>query len=163
MSDEFNHELISAALDGEHVDVQALKGALSTADGRDALASFLLLRAAMAADTMQPPSKAVPAVIRERGGGRRSSFGFGVRIPFGVAASIVVFAAAASFWLGTVRHAGDFNSGSGRTSTQTSAVAAQPSSDPPSSFHQQETAPGVPPTPTRVLRFTPGVDWHPAS
>ena len=54
MIDETRHELISAALDGEHVDVQVLREVLATPDGRAAAAAFLLLRATVAADVIEP-------------------------------------------------------------------------------------------------------------
>ena len=164
MSDLSHEELISAALDGERVDVQSLKCALSTADGRDALASFLLLRATMAADTTEPQTQVAPALADQRTGERRWPFGFGPRIPLGIAASIAVLAAAGSFWLGTARQSGDTSVDTSQPAAQTSgAPAVSPASTQSPASHPQEGDAGVPPTPTRVLRFTPGVDWHPAS
>jgi len=159
-----HEELISAALDGERVDVHALKGALSTANGRDALASFLLFRAAMAADTTQPRTHGAPALIDRSARGRLWPFGFGPRIPLGIAVSIAALFAAGSFWLGTARQAGDVRVGGNQPAAQTwGAPAVSPASTQSPASHPQEGDAGVPPIPTRVLRFTPGVDWHPAS
>lgn len=164
MTNESHEELISAALDGERVDVQALKEALSTADGRDALASFLLLRAAVAADTTQPRTRGARALTDRLARGRLWGFGVGPRIPLGIAASIAALFAAGSFWIGTARQAGGIISGAGQPAAQaSSAPAVPPTSIQSPTSHPQEGDAGVPPTPTRVMRFTPGVDWHEGS
>jgi len=146
MTDESRDELISAALDAEPVDVLALREALASAGGRDTLVSFVLLRAAVAADTAMPGAEPVVP---------------GWRVPVGIAASIAMLLAAGSFWAGTSWPT---------RSPDTAAVQAGPSSGgaAPSSATASSGAlrlkdDDAPPTPTRVLRFTPGVDWHEGS
>lgn len=164
MTDESQEELISAALDGERVDVQALKDALSTADGREALASYLLLRAAMAADLVEPPVLAARPIARQRVRSRRWPFGLGLRVPLGVAASIAVLAAAGSFWVGTVNQTKNAHFGANQAAVQVPGAPAPPlTSAHTSPRASSEADDGVPPTPSRVLRFTPGVDWQQGS
>jgi hypothetical protein len=164
MTDDYREELISTAFDGESVDVEALRDALSTTDGRDALASLLLLRAAMAADTTQPPTQMAGAATATRVRERVWSFGVGSRIPLGVAASIAALLVAGSFWLGTSWPARGIGSVATQPARQTlGTVAAPPTSVQPPASHQLVSDDGVPPTPTRVLRYTPGVDWHQTS
>jgi hypothetical protein len=105
-------EAISAALDGEAVDLQELRSALATDSGREALAAFVLLRAATAADDAEPSrtvsalaenaARLGPAEKCEPGGlsAWRWLLG-GHRVPATLAATIATLAVALSFWLGT--------------------------------------------------------------
>ena len=164
MTDENRDELISAALDAEPVDVQALREALAAPGGRDALAAFLLVRAAVVADSITPRPAAAAAIAAARARRRLWPLGLGWRIPVGAAASIAMLLTVGAFWLGTAWQARDLTAGSGQRASQTSGTAAAPpiAAQPPAS-QPQAADDGVPPTPTRVLRFTPGVDWHEGS
>lgn len=164
MTNEYREELISAALDGERVDVEALRGALSTSDGRSALASFLLLRAAMAADTSEPRTFVAPSAVTEnaRMAYWRSTLAF--RLPVGLAASVAALFAAGAFCLGIGWQAREAGSISHSSTIQTPMNQVVPATSPaPPKSHPPVPDDGMPPTPKRVLRFTPGVDWHPAS
>lgn len=161
MTDESRDELISAALDAEPVDVIALREALASSGGRDTLVSFVLLRAAVAADTAMPgadPALRTAAVYHPQ---RHWPVVPGWRVPVGIAASIAMLLAAGSFWAGTSWPA---------RSPEAPAAQAGPSSGvaTPSSAPELPGAPrpsddDTPPVPARVLRFTPGVDWHEGS
>jgi len=140
MKDDDRDELISAALDGEAVDVAALGTALDTPDGQRTLAAFVLLRAAVAAD--RPPLEDVRAAVTP------ARSGVGVRrrsLRLGLAASAAACALAGSFWLGTTR------APAARETTPTAVAAAPPNAEEP------------PPTPTRRLEYVPGVDWETGS
>lgn len=104
-------EIISAALDGEQVNVQELARALQTAEGRETLAAFTMLRAMTAADndtpavaTWSPVTMAVRLQKQSQAGWLRSARWLplaGYRVPAALAATIAVAAVALSFWLGT--------------------------------------------------------------
>jgi hypothetical protein len=113
-------EVISAALDGETVDLGELSRALSLEEGRELLASFVLIRAEVAADnirTSRPLPEAGPdvldnrpveAFIRPAGSPAirvsrvLKSVAARPRVGLGVAASIVALTMAGAFWCGTV-------------------------------------------------------------
>jgi hypothetical protein len=114
MNTESFDDIISAALDGERVDVEALRRALATDEGRETLAAFVLLRAATAADDIRPAHPLAvgaelalpcsddglaPPVLRTR---RRTWLLAGPRVPASLAASLALIAMTASFWFGTV-------------------------------------------------------------
>jgi len=161
MTDESRDELISAALDAEPVDVLALREALASAGGRDTLVSFVLLRAAVAADTAMPGAEPAVNMAAARHPARRWPVVPGWRVPVGIAASIAMLLAAGSFWAGTswparspetaAAHAGPPSGGAAPSSAPSSPGAPRPTDD------------DTPPVPARVLRFTPGVDWHEGS
>jgi hypothetical protein len=163
MTDNERDELISAALDGERVDVMALQDALTTADGRASAAAFLLLRATVAADTSESPRSALAGVTEGR---RRARFWPVLsmpRVPVGLAASIVLLAAAGAFWTGAAwREAGaDTTAGPEITASRPAPSApAAAQATPGQSISDRSDAP---PAPSRVLRLTPGVDWHEGS
>jgi hypothetical protein len=156
-------ELISAALDGECVDLGALRDALSTPDGRASAAAFLLIRATVAADTIASPRPGF-AVVNADPERRRGWFLLSLpRVPAGIAASVAMLAAASAFWIGSARPIGRHAApGAPATAAATApaplSVPAQPGAAPAKSEDD-----AVPPTPSRVLRFTPGVDWHEGS
>ena len=100
MTDEERDQLISAALDGERVNLEDLRAALASPAGGATAAEFILLRAAVSNDRDGAPG--VAAVVAEerqhpRHAGRLLSW---PRVPAGIAASLLVAAAAASFWAG---------------------------------------------------------------
>ena len=164
MRDDDRNELISAALDAESVDVQALREALATPDGRDALASFLVLRASVAADAVEPRRDAAAVMAAARA--RRLSWPvvLGRRIPVGVAASFAMLLTAGAFWAGTTWNAGRPAGRTGQSAPQTAgAREASPASVQHSVSREGGLEGDVPPIPSRVLRFTPGVDWHEGS
>jgi hypothetical protein len=115
---EKHEELISAALDGEAVDLVELKRALAVEEGRELLASFVLLRAELAADGIVPgrlpqsadpdsvPCPAVevdfhpPAMVASRGPRVFYWMRNGPRVSLGLAASIAILAVAGAFWAG---------------------------------------------------------------
>ena len=142
MNEPFRDELISAALDGERVDVVALRAALETPDGQRSLAAFVLLRAATADDGDGGAGDlAVPVLGAQTSLARR-----GWRpLPVAVAASLGAVALAGSFWLGTTWPADE------RASAPTAAAAPTPNAEEP------------PPVPTRRLEYVPGVDWQSGS
>jgi len=164
MNDDSIGETISAALDGERVDLKTLRQALGQPDGRELLASFVLLRAAVAADRVEPGEQLAArqlAVAQRRGVFWVASSS---RTRLALAASLAAVAVASSFWLGT-RWQG------GRLATETAAspTAVSGLDRAGASRHEAGAAPSggrraggneQPPQPTRVLRFEPGVDWR---
>jgi hypothetical protein len=180
-------ELISAALDGERVDLVDLRAALAEPDGREALASFVLLRAAVASDEDAPgPAfyEAMAPVLRPRAGGWLLA---GPRIPAAIAASVLIVLAAGSFWLG--RGTGGARPNGPKVVMTAAGHGEMPAvtamQEPPALPPPVPSAPRVvggivegpaperaasaatlsatdrdPPMPSRVLRFVPGVDWR---
>jgi negative regulator of sigma E activity len=161
MTSECRDELISAALDAEPVDVIALREALTSAGGRDTLVSFVLLRAAVAADTAMPGTDLAAHVAAARHPQRHRRVVPSWRVPVGIAASIAVLLAAGSFWAGTSWPARSANPPTAQAGP--SSGAAAPSSAPASASAPRPADDDAPPIPARVLRFTPGVDWHEGS
>jgi hypothetical protein len=167
-------DVISAALDGERVDVGALRRALAAPEGRDTLAAFVLLRAATADDDIKPVRRCEDfAVIARR---RRPAWLLaGPRVPAAWAASIAIVAVGLAFWFGTTLRAP--NTTLAITvpptvlATPAQAPVVVPAPAPVATEHRRTDRFGVvdgraggrvpdqPPTPTRVLRFVPGVDW----
>jgi negative regulator of sigma E activity len=156
MNIESTDELISAALDGEDVDLPALEVALARPEGREALAAFVLLRAATAADCaaidrMRPALRVERHPFLER---RAWHVLYG-RIPIGIAASLGAIAVAASFWLGTTWRA-NATSPSSTVSYQTAKT--EPPPKPPETTERQVRE-EQPPTPSRRVHFGPG-EWQ---
>jgi hypothetical protein len=163
-----DEELISAALDGEHVDLERLNTALADPGGRDALASFVLLRAAVAADDSRPAAEFYESMAPALRPPTARRLLRGPRMPVTVAASILVFAAAGSFWLGS--QSGGLNHPA-RTASGLAAGNSEPTAGPPgarpgassrevgrSPDDQPRRLPPVavqaePPVPVRVVRF----------
>ena len=167
-----NKEVISAALDGERVDVEILRRALADEEGRETLASFLLLRAEVASADVgsirplhqvnletshlgQIKDVAPPAPAKAP----RSLHGYwlqtGSRIRFAVAASLAILAIASSFWLGYAWKSSGAAGFEGQIGN-----AARPEVVADSGAQHAKTAP-APPEPTRVLKFEVGTDWVP--
>lgn len=158
MTDESRDELISAALDAEPVDVIALREALTSAGGPDTLVSFVLLRAAVAADRAMAGTDPAAHVAAARHPQRGWRVVPGWRVPVGMAASIAVLLAAGSFWAGTSWPARSANPPAAQAGP--SSGAAAPTSAPATAAVLRPADHDAPPIPARVLRFTPGVDWH---
>ena len=172
MDTDLRDELISTALDGERVDVEALRRELATDEARRSLAAFVLLRAATAADDIAPSNGETDRVMVQAP--RRNWLLAGTRVPAALAASIAVVAVAASFLLGT-----GFRGPSVALTVAAppTALATAPtpvivptptpatSGDRPSEGFREAGSPRLhrvaeePPKPTRVLRFVAGVDW----
>jgi len=162
-------ELISAAMDGETVDVAALRAALSTADGQRALASFVLLRAATVAGN--ETSEMGVAHVMEK---RTPWLLRGPRVPTALAASLALVAVAASVWLGS--QIAPFGHGPAMTPVvrETPPPVMQPAPTVPvpsavvvvpAAMQSPAARPCVPDLPkiTKVVKFVPGVDWKPGS
>ncbi|MDO8836383.1 MAG: hypothetical protein Q7V01_12355 [Vicinamibacterales bacterium] len=128
---------------------------------RDTLASFVLLRAAVAADQVMPGADLAANVAAARHPLRRWRVALDWRVPIAGAAMVAVLLAAGSFWAGASWPARV----PGTPAAQTAALpgGAAPSSAPAVPGAPRPTDDDVPPTPTRVLRFAPGVDWHEGS
>lgn len=113
-------EIISAALDGEAVELGDLRHALSLEEGRELLASFVLLRAELAADNILPTrlpqaadlngARCQPVEVDLHPPGIKAKPGprvlhwlrTGPRVSLGLAASIAMLAMAGAFWGGIV-------------------------------------------------------------
>lgn len=125
--------VISAALDGERVDLDILRGALSDEDGPKTLASFVLLRAEVAADdtyssrSLHIADSDTARSVAAEAGGRWSAarapaesswrhLTFAVRCRrIGVAAVLATLAMAGAFWFGTVWRPAPPDESAGRT------------------------------------------------
>jgi hypothetical protein len=118
MNDE-NEAIISEALDGERVDMEALRRALGSEAGRETLASFVLLRAQVAADNICPRrflrvadldpairnsidvgTSQLPNLIPQKAP-VPAWRAFMTPVRCSLAASLAMLALAGSFWLGT--------------------------------------------------------------
>jgi hypothetical protein len=121
---------IAALLDGEQVDADAVKQALSTAAGRDYLVDVLVLRQAVPAMNPSPAALAPEP--------RRFSIG-----RWATAAALLLVVSGSSFLVG--RTAG-FVAEADTSSTSVIAVA-------------ESEGPRAP-SPTHVVQLEPGVNWH---
>lgn len=171
MDSQFRDDLISTALDGERVDVDGLRQALATDEGRKSLAAFVLLRAAVADDDVIPRElEAAPVAMVKAVRARLT----GGRVRTAVAASIAILAVGLSFWLGTTLRAPVISLALSEpraveTPPPVRVVAPAPVAEVgehrPSERSRVSGAAArlwtaeQPPKPTRMLRFVPGVDW----
>lgn len=171
MDNELRDDLISAALDGERVDVGALRGVLQTEDGRESLAAFVLLRAATAADQI-PPTKRVDEFAEGVAGPRRRWSSSRLRLA--CTASIALLALVGAFWFGTTLRGPEITLRVVAPRTAPAVVSTPPIVDVRASTDaggqpgpMAARAPNRPrvwtlpqlPKPTRRLSFVPGVDW----
>jgi len=171
MDNENRDDLISAALDGEPVDVDALRRVLGTEDGRESLAAFLMLRAATAADALipsRPLSQVVQAV-----GPPRIPMPVRSRLRLACAASVALLTLLGAFWFGSTLRAPvttltliapptvpTMTATLPRVDTPANAAAIQhPATAAPLLTVSPRRTPLEPPKPTRSLSFVPGVDW----
>jgi hypothetical protein len=92
---------ISAALDGERVDLGELREALAVPEGRDVLAGFLLIRAAAAAAFAEPGDT---LKVNLQKVARRPWFMAGPRVPARLAASLAAVVAGGALWFGLSVH-----------------------------------------------------------
>jgi hypothetical protein len=172
MDNELRDDVISAAIDGERVDLDALRRALRTEDGRETLAAFVLLRAATAGDEILPTRRA--AEFAGIAGQSRLWWFAPARLRLACAASIAVLALVASFWFGTTVHGPVVTVSPLAPPPPPAMVSAPPTTvaptgivprnDPgPTTGHAASLVPvrtlWEPPKPTRRLSFVPGVDW----
>ena len=145
MNTEQHDELISAVLDGERVDADALRLVLADPEAQRTLAAFLLLRAAAAGeDDTRLDQSAVSVTPR-----RWRWFEWDARVPATLAASLCLIAVALTLLLGPARR---------DAATPSSQIASAPAQAP-----NLGPRTGEPPRPTRTLHFTPGVNWTSAS
>lgn len=100
MTDMELEQTISAAWDGEPVDLDSLSAALRTEAGREALASFVLIRAAATAADVEPPAGLEVRLRSALAAPRRSWLVAGPRVPMRIAASVAVLAVAGTIWVG---------------------------------------------------------------
>lgn len=124
-------ELLSAFLDGEEVEPTALAEALTTPGARETLRDFALLRAGIQDDDEAPGAEAYRSIRGQLAAAERVSWWRrAIPVPVPAVAASVVLALALAFWAGA-------------------------------SFRPVATAEvEEPPTPDRVVRYQPGVDWH---
>lgn len=124
-------ERLSAFLDGEEVEAEALAAALSAEGAREALLDFALLRAEIQRDESEPSPQTVRSIRRRLGDGRRTAWWARViPVPAAAAAAVLLIGVALSVWAGHAWRG-----------------APADLSEPP-------------PVPDRVIRFEPGVDWQ---
>jgi hypothetical protein len=161
-------QTVSTALDGEPVDIEVLRRALGTSEGRDALVAFVLLRAAAAADAGAPLAQVPADVLGKIAGSRGNRFRvlLGSRVPAALAASIALLAVAGSFWLGAAWRPSNVEvqlAPPAAPAIHTTGVpSVTPSEGPaappaPPCSHDSDVQP---PKPTRVLQYVRGVDWR---
>jgi hypothetical protein len=168
---------ISAALDSEPTDIEMLRKALATEEGREILVSFVLLRAQVAADDLCPGHvPKVPEQLPQQPSlsTSRSKVWWRLKPRFSwrvAAASFAILALACAFWLGTSWRAMSGLQSADRRQDQTMAGqkvesgAQRPgtASSAQTSYNastRQQSGSMEPPKPARVLRFVPGTDWH---
>jgi hypothetical protein len=143
-------ETISAALDGEPVDLGQLREALGTTEGREVLAGFLLIRAG-AVSGGREPTETLKANLRRAV--RRPWFMAGPLVPASMAASFAAVAVGGALWLGVSMHTVPAEPPSAQQ-----AVTRAESAPAPESAASPATPPAVeqqspPAKPTRMLRF----------
>jgi negative regulator of sigma E activity len=154
MNDVMNDDILSAALDGEPVDVERLRALLASPAARSTLASFVVLRAATAADRDVPVRQWTQGVSHRRRWIRES-------MPAAIAASVVFCALAASFWLGT--HWQPRPGESAGRQPGNAQVQMSPAPSPSAAVPVGSPSVEAPPVPRRRLEFRPGTDWQPGS
>ena len=141
MTDDHLTPAISALVDGEPVDPDQLAAALEDPEGRAALIDFVRMRAAMRAG--EPPLPGSLASLRPTGKRPFDSLRSLRAGPFDSLRSLRAGWPAVAAVLVLVFLAGLFAPRPWTTNVDERADA--------------------PPAPTRVERFTPGVDWHPSN
>ncbi len=177
MNDSDLEDIVSAALDGEAVDLCALRRALGSDEGRHLLASCVLIRATANAGDLEPGeefrARLQQSVVRPRARWLLA----GPRIPASLAASLVVIAIVATLVAGRPAR-------KDTAAVERQRATAPASLAPPASATTTQVAPAVqvpgiavgsaaqqpehratvpvlklpdPPKPSRVLRFE---DWR---
>ena len=139
---EQNLEILDAFVDGERVDPQALKRALSDPDGRDYLIDILALREGIRDGISD--DVALQAI-----GPVRSTSEFRSRFRWLSAAAVIAVSLLGGYVLGQQ---------TGRPATTTSASAITSVERPNVAVAPVATVPA--PAPTHVIRLEPGVDWN---
>lgn len=161
-------ELISAAMDGEPVDLDALQAALAGDEGRAALASFVLLRAASASGD-EPAGMAVPQPHARR----QPWLLRGPRVPAALAASLALVAAAAALWVGSrvvtvpvttqVLQLAPPRDQADPAPQVVSPAIVVPAATPIAAPRAAEPCAPELPKIAKVVKFVPGVDWKSGS
>lgn len=100
MTNQELEQTISAAWDGEPVDLDRLRAALQTAVGRETLASYALIRATAAAGDIEPSAEGAARLRASIGAPRRWWLVAGPAVPARLAASLAVVAVATASWVG---------------------------------------------------------------
>jgi hypothetical protein len=167
--------VISSALDGERTDIETLRSALATEEGREMLASFVLLRAQVAADGLQSNNVLHGAECRApqpllSASSYQPWWHLNARFPgrLMAGASFATLALACAFWLGTAWYARQYSTNPAQNPTivgqRVEFRGQMAESESPTraygSGSRQRQSQAEPPKPTRVLRFVPGTDWH---
>lgn len=165
--------IISSALDGERTDIGTLRAALATEEGKEILASFVLLRAQVAADDLRPSKVLHAAEARDP---QALSNTLGTQplrrlnrwFPVPVGALFATVLLACGFWLGHAWRAGQYSTNPAqnptvagqRAESQGPIAITETARTSYGSDKQRKQSQSEPPKPTRVLRFVPGTDWH---
>jgi hypothetical protein len=128
--------VIEAFADGESVDPEALDDALAEREGRAHLIDLLVLRGFVNGRGLPPPARTATPIVHARGAARPLRW-------LSIAALVAIAASVGGYAIGertaSVRQRNDL------AATNVTNAASAP------------MAPA--PTPTRVIRFEPGVDW----
>ena len=146
--DQELEETISAALDGEPVDLEQLREALGTTEGREALAGFLLIRAAAVSGGHEPTATLKTNLQRAV---RRPWFMAGPLVPASLAASLAAVAACGALWLGVSMHTVPAESPAAEQAGAPTESAPPPAASPATRPAVEQQPP--PAKPTRMLRF----------
>ena len=172
MDNQLRDDVISAAIDGERVDVDVLRRALGTEDGHETLAAFVLLRAATAADEILPAGRGDQ--FARMAAQSRPLWFLPSRLRLACAASFGLLALVASFWFGTTLRGPVLTVRLDTPPTAQATFTAPPTMVEPTGgllgdhpMPPAERSAGLapvrtlrePPKPTRLLSFVPGVDW----
>lgn len=129
---EHPFECLSAFLDGEPVDPSEMAETLAMPGAREALVDFIRLRAEFGQDSSEPSAKFYGSMERIFNPESRRTRSYVIGGGLALAAAVILFAV--FVWVGPM----------GRRSTGGDYAAASLK----------------PPTPTRDIRFEPGVDWE---
>ncbi len=166
---------ISAAWDGEPVDLDALRAALRTPEGRELLASYALIRAMAAAQDIDPNEDGPARLHTALAARRRGWLVEGPTVPARLVASLAAVAVGAALWIGIASRpqlpaapGRDRATPVGAGSTPPTAAVDQA---PPAPTGGRAVAPGrragagshprpsvldeTPPTPTRTIPLVP--------
>jgi hypothetical protein len=167
-----NEVMISAAMDGESIDLDLLGVALASDEGREMLASFVLLRAKVASDNIFEPLPlfvAASHMSRHRRLDKtslRPVHGAGRPLRIAAAVALATLAMACTFWLGGIWRISRMSDQGTKMAVSASAEPPQKPGSPASvlpnsrSTRRLPAATEEPPKPTRTLRFVPGMEWH---
>ena len=173
MNDVDLEQTISAAWDGEPVDLDALRAALQTAEGREILASYALIRTTAAAGDIEPREDGAARLRASIAARRRSWLLGGPAVPMRLAASLAAVAIGAALWVGVAWRsqgpaspvavpasavtaaAGTRPAGAGEQALPKPTATAEPAAPPERRVGAGRRASNgldeIPPTPTRTI------------